>query len=1324
MPTPDADMASREETLFDEALNLPPDQRPAYLDRTCGGDPMLRARVEGLLKAHNEAGDLLEPPSLEPGDFPDSTPPASEPNSLESLQNPGRPAGRQKTRLQPRAMSVLESSVWNWRFFGGVWKLTCGFVLGFFLLVSPAQAQWLTQTIPLKPGWNAVFLHVDASHQTLDELIPDGGGIGEIWLWKPKFSTMQFIDSPAVNNIGNSQWSVWTSVRGDTDTLVKLVPNGAYLVYNRTATDYSWSVKGKPVPPAYQWTTTGLNFLGFPTPADLPPTLTTYLKPAPGLDFDNRLQNGVRIFRYPGGQLGTDNPVEINATTASAAVRRGEAFWVRGNTNYYNRYYGPVEVSLQNAAGIHYGDTLGTYSLRLKNLTTSSRTVKFGLVSSESPVPTGQQAIAGAPPLLLRGAMIPGTLNYSHTVLTDNQQFTLPPQGQVGSELEVVLGVNRSALAGAAGGSLYANILRITDTDGLQQIDVPVTATVPDPSGLWVGQASVDRVGEYLKQFPKADTETTNQTQEINRIAGLAGKPVLGAELPGSVWVQRESGIDRAYTSVATSLDGRRIIASVFNGTLLVSTNYGASFIVAGPSLAKAWGDNLKGQTSIPPLIASYPIKALAAGDTHSLALTFDGRVIAWGNNNYSQATVPAGLSGVTAIAAGLNHSLALKADGTVVAWGNNASGQSTVPVGLSGVISLAAGFAHSVALKRDGTIVVWGDNTYGQRVVSPTLSQVVAIVANSYHTVALKVDGTVMGWGLDGFGAISGAPPGLNNVIAIAGGWEHTLALKRDGTVVAWGYNAFGQTNVPSGLTGVKAIAANGHHSVALKNDGTVVAWGLDQQGQTTIPSNLGTVSAIGAGARHTLALSGPQIQSYTAIACSADASVIIAAAGTTLFVSSDSGVTWSARDTSLGVQWSDVACSADGQKMVAVGAGKNVYTSFDQGRTWIARDLPRNWAYVATSADGARMLAAVNTGQLFVSTNSGVTWAQRTQMTIYGWRDVASSADGTNLVAIADRAPIFVSTNAGLSWISRETPRAWTSVASSSDGKRLAATVANGGIYVSRDAGVTWELRTLPTESRNWRRIASSGDGTWLVAAVDGGQLYTLNRRFADYSMDPSTGVVTDQDGAYVSSGVDTRLAKVASPFPLRLILHQDSTAGKVSLLQRVYVGQGANSVDLVVANQERSLNPASIASARRITATHLPFSITNTVWSASGNFNPGSILNLNVSLDYNDHASNPFLHTFHPDHDNLDPDFKKVRPIGDESYGVTRDIKLTFNPPGSDFSSLTANAQRRSGTYEESMSVVAKAGATRQYKFSGKFTLQRISAVPTLTLATPTP
>ena len=80
----------------------------------------------------------------------------------------------------------------------------------------------------------------------------------------------------------------------------------------------------------------------------------------------------------------------------------------------------------------------------------------------------------------------------------------------------------------------------------------------------------------------------------------------------------------------------------------------------------------------------------------HSLALTGDGRVLAWGCNGYGQTNVPAkAQSGITAIAAGGHHSLALTGDGQVLAWGYNGDyGLTDVPAqAQSGITAIAAGW-------------------------------------------------------------------------------------------------------------------------------------------------------------------------------------------------------------------------------------------------------------------------------------------------------------------------------------------------------------------------------------------------------------------------------------------------------------------------------------------------------------------------------------------------------------------------------------------------------------------------------------------------------
>ena len=70
----------------------------------------------------------------------------------------------------------------------------------------------------------------------------------------------------------------------------------------------------------------------------------------------------------------------------------------------------------------------------------------------------------------------------------------------------------------------------------------------------------------------------------------------------------------------------------------------------------------------------------VCGGGAHSLALTTNGDVVAWGNDWYGQCDVPAGLQEVVAIAAGGYHSLALRWNGEVTAWGATDDGQADEP--------------------------------------------------------------------------------------------------------------------------------------------------------------------------------------------------------------------------------------------------------------------------------------------------------------------------------------------------------------------------------------------------------------------------------------------------------------------------------------------------------------------------------------------------------------------------------------------------------------------------------------------------------------------
>jgi hypothetical protein len=234
---------------------------------------------------------------------------------------------------------------------------------------------------------------------------------------------------------------------------------------------------------------------------------------------------------------------------------------------------------------------------------------------------------------------------------------------------------------------------------------------------------------------------------------------------------------------------------------------------------------------------------AISAGDAHALALTSDGRVVAWGDNSANQTNVPSDLSNVVAIAAGSSHSLALQADGTVRGWGDNTFGESTPPAGLTNVVAVSAGNYFSLALKADGTVTAWGTHSpFGETDVPADLTNAIAVSAGIEHGLALRSDGTVTGWGQGPY------VMSLSNIVAVSDGNGLSLALSANGSVFAWGMekrcgSTLSYPSVPADLTNAIAIAAGSLTSIALRADGSVVVWGC---GAVNPPVGLSGASAV----------------------------------------------------------------------------------------------------------------------------------------------------------------------------------------------------------------------------------------------------------------------------------------------------------------------------------------------------------------------------------------------------------------------------------------------------------------------------------------------
>ncbi|MFZ5890242.1 MAG: hypothetical protein ACOY0T_04160 [Myxococcota bacterium] len=318
----------------------------------------------------------------------------------------------------------------------------------------------------------------------------------------------------------------------------------------------------------------------------------------------------------------------------------------------------------------------------------------------------------------------------------------------------------------------------------------------------------------------------------------------------------------------------------------------------------RCWGDNQSGQlgdgtilsrsspTKVPAL--TTPQTLVAAGGSHSCALSSAGVLSCWGANSSGQlgngstsaSLTPVSVSGapssVQQLVAGEKHTC-IRSNGTVWCWGDNTSGQvgkgtvggtQTTPVQVSGITSavfISAGLNHTCAALSDGSARCWGNNDFRKlgnnnaelasgtpRTVAVVTGATQVSVGNT-HSCALKSDGSVYCWGDNtgnvlGLGAANdGRVPtlvaGATSAVSLASGANNVcIALSSAGNYVkCWGAGASGQNGTGStaaittfptqvlGATRVPLVKGGGEFMCANTTiaPGVLRCWGDDHFGQ-----------------------------------------------------------------------------------------------------------------------------------------------------------------------------------------------------------------------------------------------------------------------------------------------------------------------------------------------------------------------------------------------------------------------------------------------------------------------------------------------------------
>ena len=285
-----------------------------------------------------------------------------------------------------------------------------------------------------------------------------------------------------------------------------------------------------------------------------------------------------------------------------------------------------------------------------------------------------------------------------------------------------------------------------------------------------------------LNQYGQLGNNTTTNSRSPIAVQ------VAGTPLAGKTIVQIAAGADH---SLALDSDGALYAwGSNAYGQLGNGTTTNSSVPVA----VKIAGTPLAGKT----------IVQIAAGANHNMVLTSDGAVYTWGWNYHGQLgnntktnsntivavqTISTPIAGkkIVKIAAGQGHSLALTDDGMVYAWGRNDTGQlgnnattdamlpvavtvTGTPMSNKTIVEIASGARHSLAIDSSGKVYAWGHNGSGQLGNNSTV--------NALTPVAVQA-------------------PADKNIIQVSGsGWlgASSSALTSNGAVYSWGRGFDGQ--------------------------------------------------------------------------------------------------------------------------------------------------------------------------------------------------------------------------------------------------------------------------------------------------------------------------------------------------------------------------------------------------------------------------------------------------------------------------------------------------------------------------------------------------
>ena len=297
-----------------------------------------------------------------------------------------------------------------------------------------------------------------------------------------------------------------------------------------------------------------------------------------------------------------------------------------------------------------------------------------------------------------------------------------------------------------------------------------------------------DGIVEVMNAATRSAKKVMDGVEEIHGVEGYNAS-CLALKKDGSLWLieSGQFGDDTQTTRIMNDV----ISAAAYSRDLLEYEDKHLYVVNKAGQLLKSVDSNLKNFS-----VVREGIVSVSAGRTHALAVTTEGKVVAWGSNGYGQlgsgVTVfetekPVAVTGMNnalsvTVGGGGSFALVVKSDHSLWACGINDRGQlgNGTTQGSAEYIKImddvskaAAGENFAFAVKQDGTLWAGGANDRGQLGDGTAIDRLSPVkvadgIADTNAYYALTTDGRMLEIG-NGFAeAATGVSRILNGSLAI----------------------------------------------------------------------------------------------------------------------------------------------------------------------------------------------------------------------------------------------------------------------------------------------------------------------------------------------------------------------------------------------------------------------------------------------------------------------------------------------------------------------------------------------------------------------------